>query len=201
MRQKMEESQRLLLQRYEHFLSQYELLLSQNNLKAIKIIEKQIAWLVQTTVSFFSYGLPSSTNKSSFYPIRKSASDDESSMQATMEKKAKPEFLDFQIVQRILLLCKITNQLRANDPNRPIYSELEVALLHFCVTYKNHVMTDSRLIMLGAHLSSEPDDEAFPVDTLEGAYNESKSAYTMLAKLSGYQTMQEVVEIFTQKLV
>jgi hypothetical protein len=55
--------------------------------------------------------------------------------------------------------------------------------------------------MLGAHLSSEPDDESFPVDTLEGAYNESKSAYVMLARLSGQQSMQEVLEIFTQKLV
>lgn len=38
-----------------------------------------MAFLVQTTVSFFSYGLPSGVNKCSFYP-RKAASDDESSM-------------------------------------------------------------------------------------------------------------------------
>lgn len=40
MRQKMDDSMRLLLQRYAHFISQYELLLSQNNLKAVRVIEK-----------------------------------------------------------------------------------------------------------------------------------------------------------------
>ena len=62
-------------------------------------------------------------------------------------------------------------------------------------------MTDSRMIMLGAHLSSEPEDENLQVDSIEGAYNESKSAYAMLAKLSGQQSMQAILEIFTQKLV
>jgi len=62
--------------------------------------------------------------------------------------------------------------------------ELEEKLLHFCVNYKNHVLTDSRLIMLGAHLCEEPEDEA-RLDTIDGVYNESKSAYSMLAKMSG----------------
>lgn len=111
MRQKMDDSLRLLLQRYQHFLSQYELMLSQNNYKAIKVIEKQLAFLVQTTVSFFSYGLPSGVNKCIFYGYRKAASDDESNMKDVQKEKPKPEFLDFQIIQRILYLCKITNQL------------------------------------------------------------------------------------------
>jgi hypothetical protein len=70
----------------------------------------------------------------------------------------------------------------------------------FCVTFKNHVLTDSRLIMLGAHLSEEPEGEA-ALDTIEGVYNETKSAYGTLAKLSGHQTMQEILEIFATKLV
>jgi hypothetical protein len=62
------------------------------------------------------------------------------------------------------------------------------------------VLTDSRLIMLGAHLCEEPEDEA-RLDTIDGVYNESKSAYSMLAKMSGQNSMMEVLEIFAQKLV
>ena len=54
--------------------------------------------------------------------------------------------------------------------------------------------------MLGAHLSEEPEGEA-ALDTIEGVYNETKSAYGTLAKLSGHQTMQEILEIFATKLV
>jgi hypothetical protein len=62
------------------------------------------------------------------------------------------------------------------------------------------VLTDSRLIMLGAHLCEEPEEEA-RLDTIDGVYNESKSAYSMLAKMSGQNSMMEVLEIFAQKLV
>lgn len=54
--------------------------------------------------------------------------------------------------------------------------------------------------MLGAHLSEEQEGEA-ALDTIEGVYNETKSAYGTLAKLSGHQTMQEILEIFATKLV
>lgn len=62
------------------------------------------------------------------------------------------------------------------------------------------MLTDSRLIMLGAHLCEEPEEEA-RLDTIDGVYNESKSAYSMLAKMSGQNSMMEVLEIFAQKLV
>ena len=88
----MDDSMRLLLQRYAHFISQYELLLSQNNLKAVRVIEKQLAYLVQATVSFFSYGMPSGVSKQSFFS-RKAVSDDEESL--GQKEKLKPEFLDF----------------------------------------------------------------------------------------------------------
>jgi sugar phosphate permease len=55
------------------------------------------------------------------------------------------------------------------------------------------------MIMLGARLADEPEDEG--VCDIEGIHNESKSSYAMLAKLSGQQNMQEVLEIFAQKLV
>lgn len=84
-----------------------------------------------------------------------------------------------------MYLCKITNQLRANDQNRSIYSGLEISLLYFVTSYKNHVLTDSRLIMMGAQLCEEPEDEN-AIDTIEGIYNESRSAYRMLASLSGH---------------
>ena len=89
----MDDSMRLLLQRYAHFISQYELLISQNNLKAIRVIEKQLAYLVQATVSFFSYGMPSGVNKQSFF-IKTTTFDDAENLQAPKEK-IKPEFLDF----------------------------------------------------------------------------------------------------------
>ena len=53
--------------------------------------------------------------------------------------------------------------------------------------------------MLGARMAEEPEDEG--VCDIEGAYNESKSAYAMLAKMSGQSNMQEVLDIFAQKLV
>ena len=62
------------------------------------------------------------------------------------------------------------------------------------------MLTDSRLIMLGAHLCEEPEEEA-RLDTIDGVYNESKSAYSMLAKMSGQNSMMEVLEIFAQTLV
>ena len=54
--------------------------------------------------------------------------------------------------------------------------------------------------MLGSNLSSEPESEA-ALDTIEGVYNESKNAYQMISQLSGQNSMQEVLEIFAQKLV
>ena len=82
----------------------------------------------------------------------------------------------------------MTNQLRANESQRDILIELESALLSFCVSYKNHVLTDSTLILLGSQLCDEPESESL-VDSLENVYNESQKAYCMLAQLSGQNTM------------
>ena len=80
----------------------------------------------------------------------------------------------------MLYLTKLTNQIKQMENARKVETELELSLLSFAVGYKNHVLTDSRLISLGSNLSNEPDeDEA--LDTLAGVYNESKAAYTTLA--------------------
>jgi hypothetical protein len=104
--------------------------------------------LVRVTNSFYSYGLPSGSSKFSIY-ARKAVSDDENLM-SQKERPPKPQFVDFQIIQKMIYLCKMTNQLRANESQREILTELEAALLSFCVSYKNHVLTDSRLILLGS---------------------------------------------------
>lgn len=57
-----------------------------------------------------------------------------------------------------------------------INEDLEQALLTFVLSFKNHILTDSRLIMLGAHLAEDAngsDDVAEPVDGIDGVYNES----------------------------
>ena len=84
----------------------------------------------------------------------------------------------------MLYICKLTNHIKQTQNARQVESELESSLLSFAVGYKNHVLTDSRLILLGSNLSNEPEcDDG--LDTLDGVYNESKTAYHMLAQLSG----------------
>ena len=54
--------------------------------------------------------------------------------------------------------------------------------------------------MLGQNLSNEPEcDDA--LETFDGVYNESKTAYHMLAQLSGQNNMEEILDIFAQKII
>lgn len=100
----------------------------------------------------------------------------------------------------MLYICKITNQIKQTQSARQVETELESSLLSFAAGYKNHVLTDSRLILLGSNLSNEPEaDDA--LDTLDGVYNESKTAYHMLAQLSGQNNMEEILDIFAQKII
>lgn len=50
-------------------------------------------------------------------------------------------------------------------------------MLTFCMAFKNHVLVDSRIIMLGAHLAKPDDGSESPVDTLDGIYNETANGY------------------------
>lgn len=62
-------------------------------------------------------------------------------------------------------------------------------MLQFTLVFKNHILTDSRLILLGSHLAEDAngsDDGPQTVESIDGIYNESKSAYAVLAQLSGY---------------
>ena len=79
-------------------------------------------------------------------------------------------------------------------------TELESSLLSFAIGFKNQVLTDSRLILLGSNLSNEPEEDG-ALDTLDGVYNESKTAYHMLAQLSGQNNMEEILDIFAQKII
>ena len=60
--------------------------------------------------------------------------------------------------------------------------DLESALLTFILSFKNHVLTDSRLICLGSRLAEDTNgaDEVV-IDSIDGVYNESKLAYGVLA--------------------
>jgi len=78
----------LVLSRYTQLIHQYELYLSQNQVKAVKVVERQLAYLVRVTNSFYSYGLPSGSSKFSIY-ARKAVSDDENLM-SQKERPPKP---------------------------------------------------------------------------------------------------------------
>lgn len=89
-----------------------------------------------------------------------------------------PQFIDLQIVHKMCYLCSMTNQILTHTHD--INEDLEQALLTFVLSFKNHILTDSRLILLGSHLAEDAngsEDVAEPVDTIEGVYNESKQAY------------------------
>lgn len=57
--------------------------------------------------------------------------------------------------------------------------------------------------MLGSQLAGDAngaEDESVCYTT-EGVYNESKEAYSSLAQLAGFTSMQAILEIFAQKLI
>jgi len=90
---------------------------------------------------------------SSNYVTQKRKSKEEGEMTEKPTKVEMPPFADFQLINRICYLCKITNQLRQSG--NPVTSEFELALLHFTLSFKNHVLTDSRMIMLGTSIADD----------------------------------------------
>lgn len=92
-------------------------------------------------------------------------------------------------------MCKVTNQLHQSGQRANILTELELALLAFSLSFKNHVLTDSRLILLGSALSEDQDD-GVSIEGIDSIYNESKSAYAALASLAGEQSMQDILQVF-----
>ena len=63
MRQKINESLELLLNRFTQIFQQYELYLAQNQLQYVKVYERQLAYLVRVTNSLLTYGLPAGVVK------------------------------------------------------------------------------------------------------------------------------------------
>ena len=74
--------------------------------------------------------------------------------------------------------------------------ELEISLLNFALIYKSNVMTDISLISLGDSLLDDNDEEED-----SSLKYETKSSYDKLAQLSGYNSMAEVLDVFTQKII
>ena len=142
------------------------------------MIERQLTFLVSVVNSLFSYGLPSASVKLS----------DVKSM-GEMNETQKPIFVDLQIVQRVVYLCDITNQVLGRLQR--MNTDLEYALLGFVLGFKNHILTDQRMILLASCLAQEANggDSPPPVDTIDGVYNESQQAYNTIALLTGYQSM------------
>ncbi len=143
-------------------------------------ISKQVTYLVNVTNSLFSYGLPASTSK--FAAIRPKVNIDGEMGEKQIEDQT-PQFVDFKIVQRICYLCSLTNQIKAQ--NIEVSTDLESALLAFTLVFKNHVLTDSRMILLGSHFADDAngsdDGPQSVLDSIDGVYNESKNAYAVLA--------------------
>ena len=95
-------------------------------------------------------------------------------------------YLDFQLVGKMINLCRLTNQMRKNPSLKPPEIELEESLLAFAKMFRNHVLTDSRILMLCSTLYQEQNGE------VEGAYDnvgdvdtESATSLQMLAQLCG----------------
>ena len=69
---------------------------------------------------------------------------------------------------------------------RPPEAELESSLLAFAKVFKNHVLTDSRIIMLCSTLYQEQNGEVEgQYDNLSDVDTESNTSLSMLAQLCG----------------
>ena len=92
-----------------------------------------------------------------------------------------PPFIDFEVINRLVYICKITNQLR--NSGNPVSNDFELALIHFTLNFKNHVLTDSRLIMLGSTIAQENQEDTAlkAIDTIDGVYNETNISYDVIA--------------------
>ena len=73
----------------------------------------------------------------------------------------------------------VTNQLKTNN-QRVVLPELESCLISFMTTFKSHILTEPRMVMLGQSMIEEPDENAV-LDSLDGVYNESAQAMDKIA--------------------
>ena len=64
-----------------------------------------------------------------------------------VQEEQQPRFQDFQIVGKIIYLCKITNQLKQSQ-NVAIDLQLEENLLKFAKVFKMYILIDNRILMM-----------------------------------------------------
>lgn len=111
-------------------------------------------------------------------------------------------FLDFQLVGKMLQLARFTNQLKQNSSIKPPELELEASLLNFAKVFKNHVLTDNRILMMCSTLYQEQNGEVEgQADNLSDVDQESSSSLQMLAQLLNQNSMQDCLSIFVDKIV
>lgn len=171
----------------------------------MKACERQLAYLVTVANSLFSYGMPAGMIKNNRSSARRASSQDYNVSMGGMAESYKaavlretelqqpgaataeqPRYLDFQIVGKLLYLGAMTNQLRQNQSMKPPELELEASLLSFAKVFKNHVLTDSRILMLCSTLYQEQHGEVEgQADNLSDVDSESSTSLQMLAQLCG----------------
>lgn len=95
-----------------------------------------------------------------------------------------PNYTDFKLIGQVIYLSSLTNQMKKNAGVKSPEIELESSLLAFAKIFKNHVLTDSRILLLCSHLYQERNGE------VEGGYDnvsdvdvESGTSLEMLAQL------------------
>lgn len=143
-------SLKLILSRLTSVLEQLDVVSSQNQLKAVKICEAQLEYLIRVICSMFGSGLPSSStrlNKGNQQQAQETMESEESK-----EEKEEPwAYIDFQIVKLVFHVYKSTTMLRKHqyDP------QLEQSLLNFAIVFKSYILTDSRIIALCSRLAEE----------------------------------------------
>ena len=76
-------------------------------------------------------------------------------------------------------------------------------MLSFALSFKNHILTDSKIISIVANVVDRENDqdEVTVVDSLDNVYNETEKAYKYMAELSGMQSMGEILNIFVQMCI
>ena len=110
------------------------------------------------------------------------------------QQEPKSDYTDFKIVGKVLYICRATNQLKRTSDSRNV--ELELSLLSFIAMFKSQVISDISLIALADSLLEEGREEGS-----EPTKQDNNASYDVLARLSGHNTMGEILEMFAQKII
>ena len=108
--------------------------------------------------------------------------------------------LDFQIVAKVIHLARITNQIKQNQNMRSPELDLESSLLNFAKIFKTHVMESRVLILCNTIYVEQMGEVEGQSDSFDTDF-ESPHAMQVLAQLCGQTSIQECLQIFTDKIV